>query len=277
MPDHQDPHDEPPAEDAVAARTADEHADHALLARLADGSLPARERDAALRRVAASSQLSELLDEQRRALRLVTETGVLAPAGLRDRIEAQQRRRAPRLRWAPRRRAHRLTLAGALAGALATAVLAIALVVPSGTPGAPAVVQAAALTVLPSQQSAPAQAPGSSRLERADGAGIPYPYWGDAFGWQARGLRTDVVSGHHATTVFYVRGRLRIGYTIVSAPALTIPRGLSTTSRDATTFWIERVGNRPVVIWLRAGRTCILSGTGVSVDLLSRLASWHAG
>src|SRR5262245_65851530 len=65
----------------------------AELAALADGSLPPERRAALEARTAASSGLADRLAEQERALALVRGAGdgVEAPAGLRTRVEAQQR------------------------------------------------------------------------------------------------------------------------------------------------------------------------------------------
>jgi hypothetical protein len=90
----------------------------AELTALADGTL-AQERRAALEeRVAASSELTDLLAEQRRAVTLVRSAAdeVEAPAALRARIEAQRRGRGAE---APRRLL--------VIGAAATAVLAVAI------------------------------------------------------------------------------------------------------------------------------------------------------
>ena len=88
----------------------------AELAALADGSLAPERRAAVEAHVAASPELAERLAEQKRALAYVHRAAadVEAPAGLRRRVEAQQR--VPRV-WAPGR--------VALAGAAAVAVVAV--------------------------------------------------------------------------------------------------------------------------------------------------------
>ena len=101
----------------------------AELAALADGSLAPERRAALESRVAASSELADQLAEQQRAVALARSAtdGVVAPAALRARIEAQ-------------RPARRVTLPRGLVliGAAATAVLAVAIgltVFRSGTSG----------------------------------------------------------------------------------------------------------------------------------------------
>lgn len=94
------------------------------LAALADESLTPERRAAVEARIAASSELSDRLAEQERALVLTRGAAdvVEAPAGLRARVEAQRQRRATRA-WAPRR----LVLAGAAATAVVVAVLGVVL------------------------------------------------------------------------------------------------------------------------------------------------------
>jgi hypothetical protein len=89
----------------------------AELAALADGSLAPERRAALEARVAASSELTDRLAEQRQAVALARSAAneVEAPAALRARIEAQRRVRRVRV---PRR--------PALIGAAATTVLAVA-------------------------------------------------------------------------------------------------------------------------------------------------------
>ena len=66
------------------------------LAALADGTLAPERRAALEARVAASSELTDLLAEQQRAVTLMRSAAdeVEAPAALRARIEAQRRGRA---------------------------------------------------------------------------------------------------------------------------------------------------------------------------------------
>jgi anti-sigma factor RsiW len=89
----------------------------AELAALADGSLPPERRAALEASVAASPELADRLDEQRRAVALVrgAAAGTDAPHSLRTRVEAERRGR----------RAHAGTRV-AVAGAVAVAAVAVA-------------------------------------------------------------------------------------------------------------------------------------------------------
>jgi hypothetical protein len=96
-------------------------------------------------------------------------------------------------------------------------------------------------------------------------SGLPFPYWEDRFDWRAAGARTDHLAGRVATTVFYRRGAQRVAYTIVSGQPLAAPASHAALS----------IAGRQVVTWLRRGNTCVLSGRGVPVAELVRLAAWR--
>jgi hypothetical protein len=100
----------------------------AELAALADGTLPPERRTALEARVAASPELADRLEEQRRAVALArgAATEVSAPAGLRARIEAE---RPARRAASPRR----VAVAAAAAAAVAAVLLGLG-VFGSGSP-----------------------------------------------------------------------------------------------------------------------------------------------
>src|SRR3954467_15349873 len=91
------------------------------LARLADGTLPADRRAEVEARVAASPQLSSIVERQRVALRALRGT---ADSGAPARLRAEVERRRDRSRAKATRRP-RIVIGGALA---ATAVVVLALV-----------------------------------------------------------------------------------------------------------------------------------------------------
>lgn len=238
------------------------------LAAFADGSLPLARHDDVQARLAGSAELRTLLQEQRRAVRIVRAAAVPAPASVRERIESARR---PRVRPARRRSRGLVT---SLAAALAAAVLLAVLVLSGGTPGGPTVVQAASLTKHGPSAAAPAHSDGSRRVSVAVD-GIPFPYWSDAFGWRTSGVRSDRLDGRRATTVFYDRGGRRIGYTIVSGKALPTPSGVRAAVRKGTTFRSFPHEGRVIVTWRRAGHTCVLTGDRVPLESLLALAAWR--
>jgi len=194
---------------------------------------------------------------------------VRAPDALRARIETSRPPRRTRVR-------RHLELGGALATALAVILLAVVLVSPAGTPGAPSLSQAAALGMLTPTAAAPAPdtAHASSRLAR-EVEEIYFPNW-ESIHWRAVGQRTDRINGRLALTVYYEGRGHRIAYTIVSAPALAQPNAPVTTVRGT----VERtltIDGRTAVTWRRAGHTCLLSGQGVPGAVLRALAGWHPG
>jgi anti-sigma factor RsiW len=238
------------------------------LAALADGSLAPERRSEVEARVAADPELRALVDEQRRAVELTRSAAAdaRAPLALRERVEDDRRRLAPRARR------RRFGLLGGLAGALAVAALALVLTLPGGTPGAPTVVQAAGLTALPPTTGPPVHADGSKLLDTAVD-GVAYPYWGDNFAWETSGARRDRLHGRDTATVFYDKNGKRIGYTIVAGRALKTPASGRTTVLNGVTLRSFTHGGRTVVTWLRAGHTCVLSGN-VPLPVLLKLAAW---
>jgi hypothetical protein len=234
------------------------------LARLADGSLPEDRRFALEARVADSAELAARLAEQERALAIVHSAALdtVAPAGLRARVDALK---------APRRR-RPLYIAG---GVTVAAVLALVLllVLPTGA-GGPSVADAAALGALPAQDPPPPPRPGQPKLLTAAVEGLPFPSWESKFGWKTTGARSDSLHGRKTITVFYGKAGKRIAYTIVPGKALDVPAGHDVT-REGTTVRALTNGDRTVVTWKRAGRTCVLSGKGVDPAVLVKLAAWH--
>lgn len=242
------------------------------LAALADGSLPPERRAEVEARVESDPQLGALVEEQRRAVHLARTAAAdtRAPLALRERVEAD------RQRLAPRARRRRRGLMGGLAAALAVAALALVLALPGGTPGGPTVVQAAGLAELPPVTPGPKRSDGSALLTTALD-GVAYPYWGDSFAWETSGARRDRLDGRRAVTVFYDKNGKRIGYTIVSGKPLPVPKGARTTVVNGITLRTFVHDGRTVVTWLRAGHTCVLAGRTVPAGDLLRLAAWKGG
>jgi anti-sigma factor RsiW len=232
----------------------------AELSALADGTLdPARRREVEAR-VAASPDLRERLERERRAV------AVLATARERDRAPGHLRARIEAASGPVRQ--SRPPMRIALAGAVAAVALVLALLLPSGTPGGPSVSQAAALGARGATMAAPAAEPSNpGRLRSAVGA-LHFPNWGSTLGWQATGQRQDRLDGRRITTVYYATASHTVAYSIVSGPLLRRPQG----HYDIQSF---RLGDRTVVTWREAGHTCVLSAAGLSERVLAGLVA-HA-
>jgi anti-sigma factor RsiW len=240
--------------------------DFAELCALADGTLPPERRAAVEARVAASAELRELVERQRRSL---AATRALADepvpeslsAGLetRRRASASQRGRAARL-------APRLALAGALAAAAV-----VAAVVLSGGPGSPTVAEAAGLAARAPSGPAPSQ--GSSTELAVDVEGVTFPALARAYGWRAVGVRRDRLDGRSAAVVYYAKGGRRVAYVIVSGSGLPRPANAQRTARGGAVFQTLRINDRLAVTWRRAGHTCVLIGAAPRSELLA-LASY---
>ena len=198
---------------------------------------------------------------------------VRAPLSLRERIEHE------RTRTAPARRRRRTLLGLSFAGAAAAVLLAVALVVPGGTPGAPTVVEAAELGTKPPEEAAPGVDPANPALLTAARDGVEFPDWQAEFKWTAEGLRTDEVEGRDATTVFYANPKgVAVAYTIVGGEALDAPEGAPERTVGGITFRVVRDGGRQVVTWEREGRTCVVSAPAAfDTAKLLEVAAWKGG
>ncbi len=244
----------------------------AELCALADGTLPESRRVEVEERVAASPELQELLERQRRA---VLATRMLAseqePASLRAAVEARGRalesRRRPVWRVAPRR---------ALAGALAVAAAVVAAVVLSGGPGAPTVAEAARLASEAPTGPAPPPAGGAGTRLAMGVEGVAFPDLARAYGWQALGVRRGRVDGRAATVVFYRKADRRLAYVIVAGAGLQRPTGAQTETRRGVQYQTLRLNDRLAVTWRRGGHTCLLIGEASRAELM-KLASWPLG
>jgi hypothetical protein len=246
-----------------------EHIDDGLaseLTQLVDGQLSDDRREALQERIAASPELADRVREQRAVAARLTAAaeGVGAPARLRARVEAGRR--------PARRRA--LAWTGALGASVAAAVLALALVLPAGTPAAPSLAQAASVGTLPPNQGAPP--PASPTLLAKEQDGVPFPRWGHQFGWVAFGARESKVKGREASTVYYHNPKTdrSAAYTILGGNALDPPKGAPHRTIKGTTFYLAPANGKRVVTWDRGGHTCILQGTAPPPKLFE-LASWR--
>jgi hypothetical protein len=241
------------------------------LSALADGTL-ASERCAEVRaRISASPELSALYERERGVVgRLrAASADVRAPQALRTRIERGRPSKQARARRS-------LTYGASLAGAMAAVVLALVLLLPGGSPGAPSVSLAAAL----GSRAASAPAPVADTLNPTvklsrDIEDVYFPNWSGSFGWRATGQREDTIRGRRAITVYYEWHDKRLAYTIVAAPALSQPRARVAT-QNGTVLRTFTLHGRLVVTWRRTSHTCVLSGSGIDAGTLQRLASWKA-
>ena len=212
----------------------------------------------------------EMDDMERHVVTLLAraQAEVRAPEALRARIDASRPSRGMQ-------RTRRAAYGGVLAGALAVLVLALVLVLPGGTPGAPSLSQAAALGRLAPSAAAPVP-DGHHPLTRLarDVEEVYFPNW-SSLQWRAVGQRVDRIDGRMATTVYYEWHGTVIAYTIVAAPALGQP-STPVTSMNGIAFRTLTLGGRTVVTWRRSGHTCVLSGGAVDAATLRGLASWRA-
>jgi anti-sigma factor RsiW len=244
----------------------------AEISALADGSLPAERRAAVQARIDASPELRALYERERRVVELLrtARDAEQAPPRLQARVRAAVADR-------PVRRRVVVVRYGALASAtVAAIVVAVILLLPSGTPGAPSISEAAALGALPPTEPAPVPDPSNPGVQLGQSVGeVYFPNWSRMFGWRAVGQRQNRIHGRTATTVYYVWHGRQIAYTIFRLPALTIPHARRS-DVGGTVLRTLAVRGRTVVTWRRNGQTCVLSGVDVSASALRALAAWQA-
>jgi anti-sigma factor RsiW len=248
--------------DPATELSDDELAD---LARLVDGTLPAERRADLEARVAASAQLSNIVERQRMAvdaLHGTADTG--APVRLRAQVE---RRRAPAAARG------RLALGGLAAATLAVA-LAVVLLLPGPFSGGPSVADAAAFGAKAPCEAAPRTSK-VPQLLQADVGGVSFPNYAAKFGWKPIGARHDRAAGRRAITVFYAKDGRTIAYTIVSGATLDAPSHATSTRRGGVEYRALEIGGRNVVTWKRGGHTCVLSGSAAAASELIALADWR--
>ncbi len=209
---------------------------------------------------------------------LLRAVDVRAPERLHRRVREMT---APRKRGAGRSSIGRGHLAGRLKPTLAAMAIAavagaaIALLTGGATQQDVSVNAASGLTMRAATMAAPAESNGRSGQLDVAVDGVPFPYWEERFGWHTTGARTDSIGGRRVTTVFYAdTGGSRIGYAIVAGTPAPATSGGTVVVRGGVPYRLLHEHGAPVVTWLRSGRLCVLSGTGVSGATLLRLAGW---
>jgi hypothetical protein len=242
------------------------------LAALADGTLPADRARALRTEVEASAELAARLAEQERALEIVWGAAKResAPVELRARVEeAQEQLRGARPPAEPGPRVGRAAGMAVVAAAIAMVVVFL---MPSEVGWGTLIPEAAELHVLDAEQGPP---PARSRtLLDLEVEGVAFPSYAAKFAWTATGVRDDSLHGRRAVTVFYEKGGARVGYTVLSGPAVDPPQSPRGARVNGTRLRSLDVDGRTVVTWVRRGRTCVISGVGVPVAELNELAAW---
>jgi hypothetical protein len=238
------------------------------LAALADGSISPRDRESLLAHVRESPELSSALAQQEQAVAMTRALTTQAPADLHRRIDAlTSRQRARSLR-------PRVLAGGALASAVAV-VAALVISLSSSPHHRLGLTQIAALTLAPATMTAPSESSTHHAQLSVSVRGVPFPYWGEHFGWRSTGARIDHIAGRTVKTVFYESsGKQRIGYAILDGAGPS-PNAGTVVNHDGVSFTLlTRSGVRSVT-WTRAGHLCVVSGRSVSGATLLRLASWN--
>ena len=247
----------------------------AELAALADGSLPADRAQALRARIDASPELAAALAEQQRAVALMRRLDEPAPASLRARVDeltSASGVRTARADRASRRPRWRSALFLPAATALAIAVAAIVVALGGGGTSGPTVPQTARLALAAARLPAPATDRADPDLLALRIGGLAFPSYTAEPAWHATGARLDTLHGRRVATVFYaVRGKIRVGYAIVSGRPLSVYGG-TTKWQGGVHYTVQTVDGARLVTWQRAGHTCVVAARGASASLLLSLA-----
>jgi hypothetical protein len=213
--------------------------------------------------------LDDELAERGRALIAAAVAETRAPLALRERIEADRERAAKSARP---RRLRALVPAG---GLVAAAVLAVVLVAGGGA-SAPSVLATASLATRGPVLPAPAEDESNGAVLKASMEGVPFPYWGGSFQWEAVGARDDKIEDRSAKTVYYDNPKgARAAYTILGGDKIDAPSDARKQTSAGIDLWISQDHGRRIVTWTRAGHTCVLSAPlAVPEQKLLELASW---
>jgi uncharacterized iron-regulated membrane protein len=208
------------------------------------------------------------LAERGRALIAAAVSGTQAPMGLRERIEADRARvhGGSRRRW--------WSVLVPAGGLVAAAIVAVVLATGGGP--SPSVLATAQLAARGPILPAPKEDPANPALLKRDVDGVPFPYWGDDFPWEAVGARDGTVEGRPTQTVYYENpAGARVAYTIVSGDALGAPDGARARTVNGVDLQITEDGAKRIVTWQRKGHTCVLTAPRTVPEAkLVALAAW---
>ena len=174
-----------------------------------------------------------------------------------------------RLRAAPRRRPARPSRI-AVAATLAALLVALAVVALPGGSGEPSVTDVASVTLRAPALPAPATMGDGTLAFAADA--LRFPGRARAGGWQPAGARIDQVAGRSARTVSYTSRGQRVGYTIVTGPALRQP-GEGSVAYEGVRAAVVRRDGLVIVTWVRDGHTCILASRNAGVQRMLEIAA----
>lgn len=216
--------------------------------------------------------LDDELAERGRALIAAAVAETMAPLALRERIEADRARAHQR---GGSRRSRGLLGKLVPAGGVVAAVV-VALVLVLGGSSAPSVLATASLAARGPVLPAPAEDASNGAVLKASMEGVPFPYWGESFQWEAVGARDDKIADRSAKTVYYDNPKgARAAYTILGGDKIDPPSNARKLANHGIELWISQDHGRRIVTWTRAGHTCVLSAPlTVPQQKLLELASW---
>jgi hypothetical protein len=133
------------------------------------------------------------------------------------------------------------------------------------------------------QRAAPQPADGHPGVLAAEVDGVAFPDL-SRFGWRPFGIRSDVIGGRQALTVFYLSDFRQLRYTIVSGTGpVDNARASSVSEVHRGPLLISSVIGVPhtqTVVFKRLGRTVVMTAPDPPDEFgktMLRMAAWRAG
>ena len=101
---------------------------------------------------------------------------------------------------------------------------------------------------------APAEDSANGAVLKTSMEGVPFPYWGDSFKWEAVGARDDKIEDRSAAkTVFYDNPKgARAAYTILGGDKIDAPSGARKQNQQRDHAVDPQDHGRRIVTWTRA-------------------------
>jgi anti-sigma factor RsiW len=239
---------------AVFRPESEEH-EGQVLAQLADGSLPDRDRQLVEKYVASSPAARERLERQRRVIAALRSGGPEMPDSLRASLMPGAAGRA-RV-WRSRSIVPRSVIAIGMAAAVVALIVVVA-ATQSGS-GTPSISEAAQLALKSPTHVAPSADPRDRSLLQARFAGITFPDY-RKFRVSASGERADRLGDRDVRTVYYRLGDgASMSYSVVDGLPLPLPDSARLVVFEGVEMHTFRDRSLQVVTLVRRGRTCVLA------------------
>jgi hypothetical protein len=257
----------------VDSKTRSETLELGMLARLADGSLPPRQRVELEEYVAGSYEARWLLARQRHVVSALSGGGPATSPEFRHLLAIAELSREDGAQRPARRPSPRLALALTVVAMVIVVAAGVKVFGNGGSSSSPTIASTALLAFHQPTGPAPVANPRDPSLLEARLGGVTFPNYARSFGARASGERTDLTDGRTVRTVYYtLRDGARISYSVLSGPALGEPSSMREQTVRGIPLRMYTEHGLQVVALVRHGSTCVLAGK-VAAGTMAALAS----